>query len=65
LAIIEFGDGAGNFGYGSAEPLDRSDDDGTSWTGVLEHGSQSGPGCHARPREFVGKHPIRIDPSGG
>jgi MFS family permease len=42
--FTEIGDGAGDLGDGSAEPVDRGNDHGVSGPGIVEQGDQSRPG---------------------
>ena len=42
--FAEIGDGAGDLGDGSAEPVDRGNDHGVSGPGIVEQRDQSRPG---------------------
>ena len=57
-------DGAGDFGDGASQPVDRGDNHGVAGPGVVEHRGQPRSGCLDRSGEFVGEHPRRINPGG-
>ena len=57
-------DGAGDFGDGASQPVDRGDNHGVASPGVIEHRGQPRPSGVGRPGEFVGEHPLRINPGG-
>ena len=57
-------DGAGDFGDGASQPVDRGDNYGVAGPGVVEHRSQPRSGCLGRSGELVGEHPRRINAGG-
>lgn len=42
-SLTKIGDRASDFSDGSAQPVDRRDNNGVTGAGVVEHGHQSGP----------------------
>ena len=52
---------AGDFGDGSAGPIDCCHDEGVSETRVVEHGCQAGAISFGRSGQFVGEDMLRVD----
>ena len=48
-----------------AEPVDRSDHEGVTRPGIVEHGCQTWTSRISRAGELVGEHTTWIDPRGG
>ncbi len=63
-ALTEVGDGAGDFGDRTAQPVDGRNHEGVAGAGVVEHGRKSGPVGSSQSGEFVGEYPIGVDAGG-
>jgi hypothetical protein len=59
--LAKVSDGAGDLGNRSSQPVDRGNHEGVARAGVIEQGSQPGPGGRGRSGELVGEDPLRID----
>jgi hypothetical protein len=56
--------GAGDLRDATAEPIDRTDDEGVACAGVVEHRSHPWPGCLDCTGEFVAEDPSRVAAGG-